>query len=125
MSEPVIPSLTAPQETAITSLLAGQSATEAAAAAGVNRSTLWRWTKDPMFEAALNRRKREIFEQAHSRLAQIAQDALGIIQAAVAGGDAPTALAVLKGVGLLTGQHPPIGTDNPKELELVAALRLT
>jgi transposase-like protein len=54
--------LSGAQEKAIEALLAGKSVTEAAIAAGVDRTTVHRWLKDVRFEVALGRARRELRE---------------------------------------------------------------
>jgi DNA-binding XRE family transcriptional regulator len=52
------------QATAVDLIVAGSTQTTVAAAIGVSRQTLWRWTKDSAFEAELNRRRQEQWEAA-------------------------------------------------------------
>ena len=54
-SQQVGQEFTNPQELALSALLLGRSVAEAADTAGVDRSTMHRWKKDPRFEAELNR----------------------------------------------------------------------
>jgi hypothetical protein len=56
--------LTPRQGDALEALLQGQTAARAAAAAGVNERTLRRWTREPVFRAALLEARREAFGQA-------------------------------------------------------------
>src|SRR5262249_53472095 len=78
------PELPHPQIAAIDALLAGKSATDAAAAAGVSRRTLYTWTRDNFrFQAALNRGRREAHQAISSRVAQIATEAAECVGCAV------------------------------------------
>ena len=56
------------QEKALAALLAGHTATEAASIAGVHRSTVHRWLKEPEFLAEHNRQKAEIQAAVTGRL---------------------------------------------------------
>lgn len=93
-------------------LLSGEQITAAAKTAKVNRSTLHRWLKEPEFLAALNTCRSELREAQHDRLASLASSAIEVIEQALEEGDARTALAVLRGVGLLDGQTPHTGPTN-------------
>ena len=111
-----IEDLTPAQHLALEALLAGRTVTDAAAAAQVDRTTLHRWLKDDMaFQAAFNRGKRELRDAAHVRLMQVAAKAVDCVEQAVESRDAKTALAVLRGLGLLDG-NPEIGSDDPATL---------
>jgi len=104
--------LTAPQEAALEALLAGATVTDAAAAAGVDRVTLWRWrTTVPAFEAALNTGRVQLREAYQGRLYALAGRAVDTVEAAVEGGDVKAALAVLRGLELLA--RVPIGNTDP------------
>ena len=105
-------SLSRSQETAMQALLSGEQITAAAKTAKVNRSTLHRWLKEPEFLAALNTCRSELREAQHDRLASLASSAIEVIEQALEEGDARTALAVLRGVGLLDGQTPHTGPTN-------------
>jgi hypothetical protein len=62
-------------------LFAGLPDTEAAAAAGVCRETLYRWkTKDPAFIAERNRRQRELWESSVSVARSMIQEALVVVR---------------------------------------------
>ena len=67
--EEVAQHLSVAQHTALAALAQGQSFKEAAEAAGVNRITLYRWTRnDPMFQAAYNAWQEELRGSARSIL---------------------------------------------------------
>ncbi len=102
---------------ALAALLEGQNMTDAAQAADVDRSTLYRWLDEPAFAAELNKGKRELQDALHSRLLSLGERAVGVVQEALDGGDAKTALAVLKGLGLLDGGVP-IGPTDARDLEI-------
>lgn len=95
------------QETVLAALLAGQKITDAAKAAGVDRTTIYRWLKDsdrPAFRCALNRGRRELRQATRARLLALADKAVDSLEVAFAEGDGKAALALLKGLGLLRGQ---------------------
>ena len=95
--------LDARQLRALESLLGGSTATEAALAAGVDRRTLFRWQRtDSEFQAALNRGRREIRDAAELRLERLATSAVAALEKALEEGDARSALAVLRGLGLMS-----------------------
>jgi hypothetical protein len=104
--------LSASQETAMQALLSGEQITAAAKTAKVNRSTLHRWLKEPEFLAVLNACRSELREAQQHRLARLASSAIEVIEQALEEGDARTALAVLRGIGLLDGQAPHTGPTN-------------
>lgn len=106
------------QVVALEALLAGRSVTDAATVAGVDRTTVHLWLKgDFAFRAALNRGRRELLDRMEARLVNLADKAAGVVEAAIAKGDERVALAVLKGLGLLEGTRPTIGSDDPRDLE--------
>lgn len=67
--------LTPNQEQAIIALLHDPGLTSAAEAAGVGKSTLWRWMKEPTFKAEYRRARREAVSQAVARLQQVSSEA--------------------------------------------------
>jgi hypothetical protein len=113
--------LTTPQLAALTALLAGRSVTAAAAQAAVSRSTLHRWLRnDWAFQAAYNRSKRELLETAQARLLELADAAITTVQDAISNGNSRAALAVLRGLGLLSSRPLKAGLEDPEELEALA-----
>lgn len=108
--------LTDAQVLALDALLAGATVADAAAAAGVDRSTLWRWrTEVAAFEAALNAGRAQLREAYQGRLYALADRAVATVEAAVQGGDVKAALAVLKGLELLA--RVPIGATDPEVVQ--------
>ena len=109
--------LTPQQQRALEALLAGQTVTAAANTAGVDRSTVHRWQKDDLvFRAAFNRGRRELLASVRTRLLALTERAVACVERELDGGDARTAMALLKGLGLLGGQVTAIGSDDPEEL---------
>ncbi len=107
--------LTAAQRRAIGRMASGESATAAAAAAGVHRQTVHRWLRDdPAFRAAFHAWQAAAADHARARLLALADAAVTTVAAAVAAGDTRTALAVLKGQGLLVPPTP--GPTDPDQV---------
>jgi hypothetical protein len=61
---------------AILALLEGSTREKAAAAAGINAATLYRWQKDPQFQKAMLDARREVFGQAMGQLQQASSTAV-------------------------------------------------
>ena len=104
------------QEKALAALLAGHTATEAASIAGVHRSTVHRWLKEPEFLAECNRRKAEIRDAVTDRLNALQLTAIEAVESAIGNGDARIALAVLKGTGVLDGNTLSVGPTEPDRI---------
>ena len=58
------------KETAIAALLTQRNVEEAARVAGIGIQTLYRWMKDPEFDAAYRKARRAVDEQASTRMRQ-------------------------------------------------------
>ncbi len=97
-------------------MLSGETVTAAAKTAGVNRTTVHRWRNDPDFLAALNSYRSELRDTQHDRLARLASNAIDVAEQALEDSDIRTALAVLRGIGLLAGQAPPTGPTNADQI---------
>ncbi len=97
-------------------MLSGETVTAAAKTANVNRATVHRWLNDPDFLAALNSHRSELRDTQHHRLARLASKAIELVEQALEDGDIRTALAVLRGNGLLAGQAPPTGPTNADQI---------
>jgi len=105
------------KEAALASLLSGATVTRAAEAAGCSRNSVHRWLKgDHAFLAAYNRGRKELRDATSTRLLALAEVAAGCVARAVDEGDAKVALAMLKGLGLLSGERLTIGPDDPGEV---------
>lgn len=89
---------------AIEMLWGGYGLVAAAAGAGVNRTTLYRWLKyDRKFAAAYAACGEFMVESARHQLRGLSQMAVNHIGRAIASGDTKTALAVLKAVAAMGG----------------------
>src|SRR5438067_5371700 len=71
--------LTPRQVKALETLVAGGTASDAADAAGVSRSQVWRWQKAPAFEATLNRARRSLHEANAARLLTLVDMSLDVV----------------------------------------------
>jgi hypothetical protein len=108
--------LSKPQLSAIEALAAGRSMNEAAAVAGVDRSTLYRWRRDDDdFRAALAGIRNDAREELRTRLLTMATKACVVVETALDAGDAKTAIAILRGCGALPGVAPQ-ESDDPNDL---------
>jgi hypothetical protein len=107
--------LTDAQRRAIQRLVSGESATAAAASAGVHRQTVHRWLRDdPAFRAAFHGWQVAATEHAKARLLALADAAVTTVANAVTSGDTRTALVILKAQGLLTPPTP--GSTDPHHI---------
>ena len=110
-----LPTITPQQERAIEALVSGDTVTSAAAAK-VDRTTVYRWMRaDYDFIAALNLARRYIIEASQARLLSLADKALTVVKESLDGGDPRTALTVLQRLGLLS--PAPLGEVDPRRIE--------
>ncbi len=115
--------LSTQQIAALDALLAGSSATDAAAAAGVDRRTLYNWLrKNFAFQAALNRGRKELRRAVVQRLERLANNATECVDKAVREGNLKAALEIVKRLELFSGKF--LGSDDATELELDEQERL-
>lgn len=110
------------QATALAELVQGGSVADVAKAAGVDRSTIYRWKQSDLFRAEYNRHRFQLCEVVQSRLMQLADSAVSIVQQALEDRDDRVALSVLKGLSALSGK--PIGSVGADREEIEAALKL-
>lgn len=113
----VLDRLSEPQRMAIESLLSGASTTAAALAAGVDRSSLYRWRKDDFtFQAALSAMRRERWEEVNALVLNLARKAADVVSVALDEGDVKAALAILRGAGMLAVSLPRPEAEDPEAL---------
>jgi transposase-like protein len=106
--------LTAQQELAVDLLATGKTITEAANALGVTRQTVSEWrNQNPVFEAALNERREELWSGMSDRLRALLPKVIGVLEQAVERGDLRVAVAVLRAAGL----HGLSAPDGPVTVE--------
>ena len=118
------PSLNAQQLRAVQHLVAGDTVTRTADAAGVARETVHRWCREDWgFQAAVNAARRDLRDAVERRLVAVAEKAVRNVGEAVERGDLRASIAVLKGLGALGGTLPGIGSDDPQILAGEAARR--
>jgi len=119
MPQPATPeALTRQQEMALDHMLAGKSISDAAKEVDADRTTLHRWLReDPQFLATYNQRRRELQEAHQTKLSSIAAKALQTVEQAVENGDVATSMKLLSGLGLLSGEAPRIGPEDPRDVE--------
>jgi len=111
------PDLSPTQVAALEGLLAGKTAAEAAAAAGVGRTTIYKWLRiDFAFQAALNRGRRDLQQAVSYRVEQLAADAAECVARAVREGDVKAAMEILKRLNVLAPRE--IGSDDELLLEI-------
>jgi hypothetical protein len=116
--------LTPAQELAVGALLAGKTVTDAAGVAGVDRATVHRWLRESFaVQAAVNAGRRELRRAAYRRLEGLAEKAVDCVAKAIDRGDIKAALAVLKGLRVLS--PVPIGSEDAAELSRQAELEAT
>jgi AcrR family transcriptional regulator len=117
------PELSPAQTAAVDALLSGKTATDAAAAAGVSRRTVYNWfRKDFRFQAALNRSRRDLQQAIGCRVEQIAADAAECVARAVREGNVKAAMEILKGLNMLAPQT--VGSDDELLLQIEQEERL-
>jgi hypothetical protein len=72
-----------------------------AAAVGVTREMVWHWRHEhPLFRAALERRRAEVWRAPQEQLRSLLGKAVANVAAAVEGGDLKASIEVLKAVGM-------------------------
>jgi len=99
------------QQLAVECLTAGNSITHSADVVGVARSTIYRWlNNDYEFQTALDNVRERLRIEADLRITCLLERAIVAVSSAIDDGDARTALAVLKGSGLLPGALPTRGS---------------
>jgi DNA-binding MurR/RpiR family transcriptional regulator len=69
------------QERALAALLEEPTIKKAAAAAGVNEATLWRWLQTPDFRRAYMEFRRKAVQQAMARIQRFTTDAASVLHA--------------------------------------------
>jgi hypothetical protein len=103
--------LTPSQQAAIIQLTSGATRSAAAIAAGVTRTTLYRWlNNDPNFQAAFNAWHKDLITTAQGQLLAASQDAINTVLTAIRRGDARLAWKLLECQGL-TKLSKPGSTD--------------
>ncbi len=116
--------ITPQMEIVIDRLMAGDTVVAAAAAAGVDRTTVHRWKREHWaFQAELNRRRRELHERLQLRLETLAERAVDNIVKAVDAGDLKASQSVLDRLALPPAAPPDPQSENPEYLRTMAEQR--
>lgn len=117
-------SLSEQQLTAIDLLVTGKTMQDTADAIGVQRPTVSQWVNHHAgFQAALNRRRQELWQDLTDGLRALAPKAVQVLAQALDGDEAVSvALSVLKCCGLYGGIAAPRGETDPQML--AAAMQL-
>ena len=99
---------------ALKALMSGQNARDAAKAAGVSRTTLYRWQRcDVNFIAAHRDWRRQAFGTARSRLTALTDKAITAFETTMCQGDGRVPLSFLRLMGVFDAINPE--ADNPIE----------
>ena len=93
--------LTEQQEEAIVALLNEQTVAKAAKASGTNERTLYRWLKDPDFDRAYRRARRDAFGQAIALTQRYAALAVQTLARVMTDGSSPASAKVAAATTLL------------------------
>lgn len=105
--------LTPQQAKALRELLAGARTQEAAAAAGVDRVTLYRWrTQDPQFMAAMSAWRNETHEHAMDQMLALADASVCAVAHGIAECDSKLGLRVLKEINRTREKLDRAGASN-------------
>ena len=113
--------LTPEQETALALILAGQSDREVALAVNRRRQTICEWRHDPVFIAALNTRRIEIWGHSIDRLRGLLPKALDVLEGALDDGDVRTAWRVVELASMREAKGLGPSTIGPTSPEGVAS----
>ncbi len=114
--------LTIEQENAIDLLVQGLSDREVAEKVNVSRETVTRWrNENPHFQAELNRKRKEIWGAAQSRLRALVMDAVQTLENEVKEGNWRASVEVLKAVGLYGSDLQPFGLTDPEVIMMKEA----
>jgi transposase-like protein len=112
--------LSVQQQAAVDLLAVGKTVTAVAEQVGVARQTVSEWlNQDPAFEAAVNRRRQELWENVSDRLRALLPNALDVLEQALENGSVKAAVEVLKAAGL-HGLQRPSGPVDPLDVENLA-----
>jgi hypothetical protein len=103
--------MTPEQEAAADLIAVGKTDAEVASAVGCHWVTVTRWRlRDPVFQAGVNRRRREVFGASLDRLRALVPKALDVLENRLESGSEKAALALLRlsGLDLMPPPEEPI-----------------
>lgn len=86
--------LPAKQELALRAVISHPTLKEAARAAGVSDSTLWRYMRDETFSRRLREARREAVDHTFAHLQAASGDAVGVLRSLMAKEDAPASARI-------------------------------
>jgi hypothetical protein len=89
---------------AIDFMLQGRPLSEIATRIGCDRTTLYRWSREPAFIAEKNRREADLWGACQTRLRMLVGKSLGVLEKQVDAGNLKAAMAVLKLAEIKAGQ---------------------
>ena len=93
-------------------LLSSRNVEEAARVAGVDPRTLYRWMKDPEFDAAYREAKRAAFSQSIARLHQMSSAAVSTLGKIMIDANAPASTRVRAADSILDHTSKAIETED-------------
>lgn len=96
-----LPALRRRQQLALTALAAGLGTSGAAKVAEVSRQTVYNWMRDEVFASALADWRARATKTVHDRLLAVADQAAQCVVHSIKKNNPKTALALLKGMGLM------------------------
>jgi hypothetical protein len=89
------------EDRAVVALAAGASKEDAAAVAGVNRTTLWRWLQEAEFRARVAAERQRLVDRAVGRLADASVRAVDVLLEVADDAEAPPSARVAAARGVL------------------------
>jgi hypothetical protein len=95
------------KDRALALLVAGATPTEAAREVGVDRSTIWRWTREPAFARRFRETATERAQDAAARLDVAFTAAVGLLESVVSDDAHPIAVRVRAAEALIRRVAPP------------------
>jgi hypothetical protein len=119
-----LPELNDRQRAAVDALIAGATDQEAADQSGAHRVTVTNWrNRNPVFRAALNARRAELWSTSLDRVRSILPKALNRIEEEITGGEqglrAALKLVEIAGMGTAGGEHygsRGVGPEDPEAM---------
>ena len=99
------------KQRAIQLLLEGKAVSQVADLVSVDRTTVYRWLKEPSFVAERNRQANELRDAAKARLHALVGKSIDVVERQVAAGNLKAALEVLKSTGMMELEKPDSETD--------------
>ncbi len=106
------------QRVALTALLTGQTVTQAAAAAGVDRTAVHRWLRsNDAFRAALDEAREDATAAGTLALTGLLEKSLDVVHGALDAGDVKVALAIVQASGILERLRPSRQLDDEADDE--------